>query len=98
MVAYHLIRNGEVLGSLEDEAPDFPWSVGVFRPTSAFESVRPAIEHARAVLKAGRWREEEEAWEAMRASGLCLKPVDPDDDLITDFVLHIDGDRFALRY
>lgn len=93
-----LLRQGDtLLGTLTVDDGDMPWWYGGFRPTADFEPYRPIFA---AWSKAVSDRDEaamDTAYQAIKALDLVITRTD-DTEPITQFILHIDEDRFRLRY
>jgi hypothetical protein len=95
---YHLYRGPMLLGTLSDLQPDFPWLVGSFQPSAAYEADRPLFERSLELLDAELYEEWDELWTRIAAPGLRIEPLDPGDKPIADFdLIHLQGDRFHLR-
>lgn len=96
MLAHYLLyRNDQLLGELIATSFDFPWHRGNFRPTPAFEEVRPLFERELELLNADQMVEWEAVWTAIYDLGMRMRPAsirDASED-ISEFLLHIDGDE-----
>ena len=93
-----LLRQGDtLLGTLTVDDGDMPWWYGDFRPTADFEPFRPIFA---AWSKAVEDQDEtamDTAYQAIEALDLVITRTD-DPESITQFMLHIEDDRFRLRY
>jgi len=94
-MAYQLFRGDVLLGVIREETPDFPWTLGTFTPTAAFAAVRPLFDALKGTSTMQEWNDR---WLQLHSPGLRLVPDDSSEPTITDFVLHIDGTRFQLKY
>ena len=97
---YKVFRGDVLLGNIQEETLDFPWTLGTFTPTSDFEPVRPlfdALSSSSSLQGRERMREFELAWCRIATPDLRLVPDEPGEPTITEFILHINGNRFQLR-
>ena len=94
---WKLMRDTEVLGTLEILGPDQPWVNARFTATPAFEEVSANFAEELGLLNADRMEEWSAAWERILALGLWLDPQDGGPP-IEEFLLHIDGPSAWFRY
>lgn len=99
---WKLTRDGTLLGKLTYRELDQPWFLCDFEPTTAFQTVAPLFERELQALETGFAKQgDEDKWEEIFAEisqlGLHLEPLDQG-ELITDFLLHIDGKEAWFRY
>lgn len=98
--SWRLLRGHELLGVLEFDDLEMFWTDCQFRPTPAFEAIRPLFD---AELTAGgdlsnddEIEEWEQAWGAIEALGLVLDAQDDRASIPSDeFILHIWPDNTA---
>jgi hypothetical protein len=95
---YKIYRGDVLLGTVVEERPEFPWTVGSFVPTPHFEEVRPLFDEEMRLLQQKNYGAWHLAWAKIAEPGLRLEPLDIDDVMITNFLIHIVGNRFSLRY
>jgi hypothetical protein len=97
---WRLYRGSDLLGELHVDAAesDFPWLVGKLKPQASFADVKPLFDEEERLARPGR-DFDSEAWEAVcrRIQGLVTL-VDPDDQPIHEFILHVKGDRAWWRW
>jgi hypothetical protein len=94
---WQLRRGDEVVGFLTLEAIDMFWTDCRFEPSAGWPAVEPFIEASRAA-----WQRKDRdaalaADEAIHALGMSLVP-EGGDEVITDFLLRIDGRTARFRY
>ncbi|MER7845865.1 hypothetical protein ABTZ03_18165 [Kitasatospora sp. NPDC096077] len=93
-----LLKQGDtVLGTITIDDLDMPWWHGHFRPTPAFEPIRPFFDATRRAFKAADDRTIGAALGAIKSLALVIEPEDGTEP-ITAFLLHIEGDRMRLRH
>jgi hypothetical protein len=92
------LKQGDtLLGTLVVDSGDMPWWHGRFQPTSEFEPIRPAFNAWSEAVDDGNESTMDSAYRSLEALGLAIT-VAGDSEPITPFMLHIDNDRFRLRY
>jgi hypothetical protein len=92
------LKQGEtVLGTLEDDGGDFPWRYCTFKPTEAFQKIKPLFDRELELLKAEDWDQFEQAYQRIKDLGLRLVEKDGETE-ITDFLLHIQDKAAWFRY
>lgn len=92
-----LTRGDTLLGTLTVDEGDMPWWYGRFEPTADFEPVRPVFAAWSRAVHDGDETAMDSAYRALEALDLVI--TDPDgSEPISRFVLHVDADRFRLRY
>ena len=92
-----LKRGNELLGILYSYGNDFPWVNCNFEPTGSFGEVKPLFEEELKLLDA----EDMDAWEIFykQIDALGLRLVDEEDvNNISEFLLHIQGDKAWFRF
>ncbi|MFC1437633.1 hypothetical protein ABUW04_05120 [Streptacidiphilus sp. N1-10] len=97
MPPMYLKQQRRVLGTIFIESVDMPWWRGCFRPSTAFDSVRPLFDAWTLSVEDGREELAVSALAALDDLGLTLEPIDGSKTL-TDFLLHIEGSNVRLRF
>ena len=92
-----LKRDDVVLGYLTDCRVSQPVFHCKFRPTAEFESVKHLFDRELALLNENRMDEYEAAYDEIDELGLHLSPPEGQ-PIISEFLLHIEGDAAWFRY
>lgn len=94
------LMQGDVhVGTLALDQVAQPWFECRFRPTSAWEPLRPTVEAWTRAVESDDSDEHEiiRALEAVDALKLALVSV-PDSETIEDFLIHVEGDTARFRH
>ncbi|MFI6939680.1 hypothetical protein ACIBI4_10430 [Streptomyces sp. NPDC050418] len=90
---WRLMRGDVLLGSIVVDEADFPWRYGRFTAEPEFEEVRPWFEAVLAVLEAEDYDRFDAVYASIAEELTFLAPAGP----VTDFLLHIEGERAWFR-
>jgi len=91
----------EVVGVLAVTGGDFPWLEGTFAPSAGFDKWRAVFAEESRLVEFERLEDsdEYEAWESLiEQITSALKMVDPQGQVVEDFLLHIDGAHATWRW
>ncbi|WP_082106354.1 hypothetical protein [Micromonospora haikouensis] len=92
---WRLYHRGELVGEIDEQSHDFPWTYGRFRPLSGFEPLRPLFVARSAALDA----DDDEAMiridDEIRAA---LTMTQPDGRPVAEFLLSIEDDEAGFRW
>lgn len=92
---WRLYHRGELVGEIDEQSLDFPWTYGRFRPLPGFEPLRPLFVARSAALDA----DDDEAMiridDEIRAA---LTMTHPDGRQVAEFLLSIEGDEAGFRW
>jgi hypothetical protein len=92
------LKQGEtILGTLEDDGSDFPWFYCIFKATEAYQDIKPLFDRELELIEMEDWEQFEQIYQQIRDLGLCLVEKDGE-TVVTDFLLHIEGDSAWFRY
>ena len=95
LIEYELRREKDLLGRLSSCTPDFPWMYCKFEAAAAFAELKPLFDDELRLLNEEDMDAWEEAYEKIRA--LKLQLVSGENE-ISEFLLHVDGDKAWFRY
>jgi hypothetical protein len=93
---YEVFLDGVVIGRVADPRPDFPWLVGEFEPTAAFEQVKSLFVQEEELLNAGDVAKWQVVRDELASRGLRVNPsAKHKGDLVP--LVHIRGTRISWR-
>jgi hypothetical protein len=99
--SWQLRRGSEVVGVLKLEYVDQPWIHCVFEPTPTFADYAALFEKERTLLYADNFEavgnEFAKVWQEIWQQGFVIAP-DDEQNVISKFLLHIDGAAAWFRY
>ena len=96
-MTFTLRQGSVVLAEISEVRTDMPWFAGTFRRQAAFGQVQHLFEQEEVLMAEEKWDEWEMLWQQIRAAGIRLVPSDSSGE-ISEFAIHIDGDRCRFRY
>ncbi|SEN17285.1 hypothetical protein [Actinacidiphila rubida] len=92
------LKQGDtVLGALIIDDGDMPWWHGHFQPAPDFEPLRPAFDAWFQAVEDGDESAMDSAYRSLEALGLVIIAAG-DSEPIAEFMLHVNDNRFRLRY
>ncbi len=90
--------NGDTqVARLEQLGVDMPWFLCSFKPTQAFDAVRPLFAQQERAIAEDDWDAAERVWSEM-FERMRLVPDDPSEAPINEFLIRLNGDEARLRY
>ncbi|TDC77942.1 hypothetical protein E1193_21560 [Micromonospora sp. KC606] len=92
---WRLYHRGELVGEIDEQSRDFPWTYGRFRPLSGFEPLRPLFEAWNDALDGDDDEAMERVYDDIRAA---LTMTRPDGHQVAEFLLTIEGDEAGFRW
>lgn len=95
MRCWNLKRGAETLGSLELKEIDQPWFVCSFVPAATFEKVAWLFEVEREIADPAEW---DKAYLKIVELDLRLEPINPKENAIEEFILHVKDGEAWFRY
>ena len=90
-------RDGQILGRLEVIGPDMPWFECKFTPTHEWGAVAPLFHDELELLDRDDMAAWERAYQRIQNLGLVLRATDGT-AVVSEFLLHVDGENARLRY
>jgi hypothetical protein len=98
MIDNWILKAGaEKLGILTFKEIDQPWVVCYFQAEPAFAKYESYFKEELRLLDLDDMTSWEQAYSAIDGLGLVLEPVNHEEEKITDFILHIEGDEASFR-
>ncbi|EGD43780.1 hypothetical protein ACWZJV_04655 [Nocardioides sp. WG-D5] len=98
---WKLMEKTEVVGLLTVTGSDFPWLEGAFVPSAGFDKWRAVFAEESRLVEHENLEETDEydAWELLveQITG-ALNMVDPQGQVVEEFLLHIDGAHASWRW
>ncbi|MGW5556616.1 hypothetical protein ACWER9_05225 [Micromonospora sp. NPDC003944] len=92
---WRLYHRGELVGEIDEQGHDFPWTYGRFRPLPGFEPLRPLFIARSAALDA----DDDEAMIRMDDEiGAALTMTHPDGRQVAEFLLSVEDDEAGFRW
>ena len=94
---FQLKQKGKLLGTLRYYESNFPWTNCKFEPTEAFQAVKSLFDEEIELLE----KDDIENWEIAydRINDLSLELINlEDENIIGEFLIHIEGDEAWFRY
>ncbi|WP_243639446.1 hypothetical protein [Micromonospora sp. MW-13] len=92
---WRLYHRGELIGEIDEQSRDFPWTYGRFRPQPGFEPLRPLFAAWNAAVDAEDDEAMERAYDAVRAA---VTMTHPDGRQVAEFLLSIEDDEAGFRW
>ncbi|MEU4566035.1 hypothetical protein [Micromonospora sp. NPDC023956] len=94
-MVWRLYHQGELVGEIDEQSHDFPWTYGRFRPLPGFEPLRPLFVAWNVAVDAEDDEAMERAYEAVRAA---VTLTHPDGHQVAEFLLSIEDDEVGFRW
>ncbi|EEP72637.1 hypothetical protein MCAG_02964 [Micromonospora sp. ATCC 39149] len=92
---WRLYHRGELVGEIDEQSHDFPWTYGRFRPLPGFEPLRPLFVARSATLDADDDAAMIRIDDEIRAA---LTMTHPDGRPVAEFLLSIEDDEAGFRW
>ena len=96
-MAFQLKQEDILLGTLCSYDLDFPWLLCKFESAEAFKQIKSLFDEERKLLES----DDMEKWEVpySKIDDLNLRLINQEDKkIISDFLIHIQGDEARIRY
>ena len=95
--SWKLKLDNEILGVLTDGSPDMPFMFCKFVASAPFSKYQALFAKELELLNSDQMALWEQIYSEINALGLALEPNDGTSELITEFILHIDGNKAWFR-
>lgn len=93
---FELRSNDGVVGNLFEIGVDMPWILCSFEPTSSFSHFKPLFDELLTSVDQDDAEKIDKVQNEIESNLRLVCPEDP--DMISEFLLHIEGDKVWFRY